>query len=329
VFLHQARQRRAIAFPIVAAQTVGLASVHVQFLHHPLRHLDLDLVKKSGRGGVERIVQVKDPSPNLCEMLCDHGRKLQKPRGRGNGRWGRLTTARGCLQLSSTGQGANLRASHNKRRARVQKDAYTLILEAIDAGVYKPGDRLVESELAERFGVSRTPVREALQRLETQAMLTRDGRSLMVASLDHNQLAELYAVRTELEGLAARLAARHATDEETRVLRGMVDDDKALLGKDPRLLSRANKRFHKQIHLASHNRFLIQQLDMVHRAMALMATTSFAAEGRDMAGLEEHDAIVRAIERRDGDAAYQALRTHISKAFETRLRVDAGELKTR
>jgi len=160
-------------------------------------------------------------------------------------------------------------------------------------------------------------------------MLTRDGRSLIVASLDHNQLAELYAVRTELEGLAARLAARHATEEEQRVLRIMVDEDRALLGGDPRLLSRANKRFHKQIHLASHNRFLVKQLDLVHRSMALMATTSFAAEGRDSAGLDEQEAIVRAIEQRDGDAAYKALRNHISKAFETRLRVDAGELKTR
>lgn len=211
----------------------------------------------------------------------------------------------------------------------MQKDAYTLILEAIDAGVYKPGDRLVESELADRFGVSRTPVREALQRLETQSMLTRDGRSLIVASLDHNQLAELYAVRTELEGLAARLAARHATEEEMRVLRSMVNEDRGLLGGDPRSLSRANKRFHKQIHLASHNRFLVQQLDLVHRSMALMATTSFAAEGRDAMGIAEHDAIVRAIEARDGEAAYQALRGHISKAFETRLRIDAGEVKTR
>jgi DNA-binding GntR family transcriptional regulator len=211
----------------------------------------------------------------------------------------------------------------------VQKDAYTLILEAIDAGFFKPGDRLVESELADRFGVSRTPVREALQRLETQGMLTRDGRSLIVASLDHNQLAELYAVRTELEGLAARLAARAATDEEVRVLRGMVEEDRKLIGGDPKELSRANKRFHKQIHLASHNRFLIQQLDLVHRSMALMATTSFAAEGRDELGLAEHDRIIAAIEARDPEAAYQALRTHISKAFETRLRVDAGELRTR
>ena len=63
--------------------------------------------------------------------------------------------------------------------------------------------------------------------------------------------------------------------------------------------------------------------------MALMANTSFAAEGRDEAALIEHDQIVRAIEARDGEGAYQALRSHISKAFETRLRVDAGELKTR
>ncbi|MBE2275456.1 MAG: GntR family transcriptional regulator [Rhodobacteraceae bacterium] len=211
----------------------------------------------------------------------------------------------------------------------MQKDAYTLILEAIEAGTYKPGDRLVESELAERLGVSRTPVREALQRLETQAMLTRDGRSLIVASLDHNQLAELYAVRTELEGLAARLAARHATEEEIRVLQSMAAEDRVLLGGDPSALSRANKRFHKQIHLASHNRFLVQQLDLVHRSMALMAKTSFAAEGRDEVALAEHGTIVAAIAARDGDAAYQALKTHISRAFETRLRIEAGELRLR
>jgi len=205
------------------------------------------------------------------------------------------------------------------------KDAYTLILESIDMGVYKPGDRLVESDLAERFGVSRTPIREALQRLETQSLLTRDGRSLIVATLDHNQLAELYVVRAELEGLAASLAARHATEEEARVLRDMVESDRALLG-DPKSMARANRRFHKQIHLASHNRFLVQQLDLVHRSMALMATTSLAAVGRDEDALAEHDAIVSAIEAGDTETAGQALRSHISKAFVTRLKLDSGEV---
>lgn len=204
----------------------------------------------------------------------------------------------------------------------VQKDAYTLILEAIDTGVYRPGDRLVESELADRFGVSRTPIREALQRLETQSLLARDGRSLIVASLDHNQLSELYVVRAELEGLAARLAARHATPEEVRVLRDMVDEDRALLN-DPSALSRANRRFHKQIHLASHNRYLVQQLDLVHRSMALMATTSLAAEGRGEDALKEHSAIVHAIETHDENGAYMALKDHISKAFVTRLKLDS------
>lgn len=205
-----------------------------------------------------------------------------------------------------------------------QTDAYTLILEAIDMGVYKPGDRLVESDLADRFGVSRTPIREALQRLETQSLLARDGRSLIVASLDHNQMAELYVVRRELEGLAARLAARHANAEEIAVLQQMVASDDALVD-DPPALARANRRFHKQVHLASHNRYLVQQLDLVHRTMALMATTSLAARGRGEVAQSEHKAIVAAIAGRDEDGASQALENHISNAFVTRLKRDAAE----
>jgi DNA-binding GntR family transcriptional regulator len=203
-----------------------------------------------------------------------------------------------------------------------QKDAYLLVLEAIDQGTFLPGDRLLESELAARLGLSRTPIREALQRLETQGVLAREGRSLVVASLDHDQLGELYVVRAELEGLAARLAAQHAAPEETRVLWDMVRQDRALVDR-PDLLSRANKRFHRQIHLASHNRYLMQQLEMVHRAMALLATTSLAAEGRGAEALDEHEAIVRAIEARDGEAANAAIRAHISHALETRLKLEA------
>ncbi len=209
-----------------------------------------------------------------------------------------------------------------RQRRPSHTDAYQLILDAIDVGVFKPGDRLVESDLADRFGVSRTPIREALQRLETQSLLERDGRSLIVAALNHNQMAELYVVRRELEGLAAKLAAQHATDEEIRVLGEMVTADDALIG-DPNALARANKRFHHQLHLASHNRYLVQQLDLVHRTMALMATTSLAVEGRGEIAQAEHRAIVDAIQSRDVDAADAALKEHISVAFMTRLKQDA------
>ena len=204
------------------------------------------------------------------------------------------------------------------------KDAYELVLEAIDCGIYLPGDRLVESDLAERFGVSRTPVREALQRLETQNILVRDGRSMVVASLDHDQLGELYAVRAQLEGLAAQLAAQHAAPEEVRILQEMVAQDQALID-DPAGLARANRRFHHQIHLASHNRYLIRQLESVHRTMALLTTTSLAAEGRGEDALAEHAAIVKAIAGGDRAGADKALRDHISKAYETRLKQDATE----
>lgn len=203
-----------------------------------------------------------------------------------------------------------------------QGDAYQMILEAIDTGTYRPGDRLVESELAERFGVSRTPIREALQRLETQSLLSRDGRSLIVASLDHNEMAELYVVRSELEALAARLAAKRATAEEVRLLRRMIEDDAARVD-DPAALARSNRTFHRQIHLASHNRFLVQQLDLVFRSMALMANTSLASQGRGSVALAEHTRIVEAIAQGDSEAAAAAFKAHISNAFETRLRQNA------
>jgi len=209
-------------------------------------------------------------------------------------------------------------------RVEQNKDAYELVLEAIDSGVYHPGDRLVESELAERFGVSRTPVREALQRLETQSILVRDGRSMVVASLDHDQLGELYAVRAQLEGLAAQLAAQHAAPEEIRILQEMVAQDEAIVN-DPSALARANRRFHRQIHLASHNRYLIRQLESVHRTMALLTTTSLAAKGRGVDAVAEHKLIVDAIAKRDMAAADSALRDHISMAYETRLKQDTAQ----
>lgn len=106
----------------------------------------------------------------------------------------------------------------------------------------------------------------------------------------------------------------------------MLEADRALVS-DPQALSRANRRFHRQIHLASHNRFLVQQLDLVHRSMALLASTSLSAEGRSKGTLDEHEAIVRAIEAGDEDAADAALREHISRAFMTRLRLDAAKVQ--
>ncbi|MEM9027516.1 MAG: GntR family transcriptional regulator [Pseudomonadota bacterium] len=203
-------------------------------------------------------------------------------------------------------------------------DVYTALLEAIDAGEYPPGTRLVETELAERFHVSRTPVREALNRLESQGVASRDSRrGVIVAVLDHDQLGELYDVREVLEGFAARLAARHAAPAEIEVLRELVTDDARNLD-DPLLLARSNRRFHRQLHRASHNRYLNQMLETMRRSLALLSGTTLEVHGRGAESIAEHDAIVVAIETRDEAAAEAAGRAHIVNAYKARLKLMAS-----
>lgn len=206
--------------------------------------------------------------------------------------------------------------------SREGPDAYALILEAIDQGVLGPGARLREVDLAARFGVSRTPIREALKQLETQGVVTHEPRrGAVVAELDYDALHELYAVREVMEGLAARLAARHAASEEITLLQDMVRSDQALIN-DPGALAQANRRFHRQIHRASHNRYLHQMLQAMRRSLVLLSGSTLALQGRGQASLEEHAEIVEAISRREEDAADAAARRHISNAFQTRLRIE-------
>lgn len=202
------------------------------------------------------------------------------------------------------------------------RDLHQQILDAIDAGEFPPGARLLETELATRFGVSRTPIREALRRLETQGVVAHEPRKgAVVATLDYDQLGELYAVREVMEGLTARLAARHASAAEIQLLREMIADDEKVL--EPKKHALANKRFHRQLHLCSHNRYLIQTLDPVRRSLALLGNTTFSAPGRIQTSNAEHTTIIDAIEARDEDAADAAARRHIASAYAVRLRLDA------
>jgi DNA-binding GntR family transcriptional regulator len=102
----------------------------------------------------------------------------------------------------------------------------------------------------------------------------------------------------------------------------MVEADRALAGR-PGDLARANKRFHRQLHRASHNRYLDQMLQGMRRSLALLSTTSLAVPGRGAESVAEHDAIVRAIEARDEAEAETAARRHISNAYVSRLRIIA------
>ena len=102
----------------------------------------------------------------------------------------------------------------------------------------------------------------------------------------------------------------------------MIDTDHALLD-DPVALSQANRRFHTQLYLASHNNMLIEQLSAVHRRMALLANTSLAVDGRGRTALSEHQNILDTISARDSETARENLKQHLSHAFEARLQLNA------
>ncbi|MEL6299804.1 MAG: GntR family transcriptional regulator [Pseudomonadota bacterium] len=198
-------------------------------------------------------------------------------------------------------------------------DIFDILQTEILEGALAPGDRLKEADVAERFGLSRTPVREALRRLETRGLLIHEPhRGMVVAGLDPGAVSELYAMREILDCAAARLAARHASEMEIAEMRRLVERDRSLTG-DARKLAAANRAFHLVILRAAHNRFLAKASDTLAEALALLGPTTLAAPGRAAKSVDEHAAIVDAIADRDGDRAEAAARVHIQAAFAQRL----------
>ncbi|MFH1806728.1 MAG: GntR family transcriptional regulator [Pseudomonadota bacterium] len=202
-------------------------------------------------------------------------------------------------------------------------NAYDMLLDAIDHGDLAPGSRLRETEIADRFGISRTPVREALKRLEQQGLVSHEPHhGAVVTKLDYREIGELYFVREVMEGTAARLAALHATNVEIKVLKEMVAADQDYID-HPAELMRRNKLFHRQIHLSARNRFLDDMLDNMRVSLVLLAGTTLAIPSRGEQALAEHAEIVDAIARRDPDAADVAARKHINNAYHARIRLQA------
>ncbi len=201
------------------------------------------------------------------------------------------------------------------------EQAYQDLQSAIQSGVLKPGMRLRENELSAWLGASRTPVREALSRLQTEGLVIQEPRrGLVIAKLDHNMVTELYCVREVLEGTAAALAARHTSPEEVATLREIIDRDKEHSG-DAAKLANNNRLFHETLYRYARNRYVLKTLNLLRESMALLGPTTFSLPNRSETALAEHDAIVSAIERHDPSAAEEAARAHIRAAFRARLKL--------
>ncbi|GAA2890681.1 GntR family transcriptional regulator [Aminobacter sp. P9b] len=199
------------------------------------------------------------------------------------------------------------------------QSTYQAILAAIRDGIYRPGDPLREEEVAARLSVSRTPVREALGRLQEKGLLeAAPGRGVAVSILSMRQIFELYAMREELEGIVARYAARHATEAEIANLE-RLNAQFAAAADDPKLAAQWNRQFHARLYDAARNRYLRQAVEDLQETIALLPDTTFIQEGRTATATQEHVSIMEAIRQRDAEGAEKAAVDHIKAALEVRL----------
>jgi DNA-binding GntR family transcriptional regulator len=206
-------------------------------------------------------------------------------------------------------------------------EAYLRLKAAIRKGELRSGDRIVEKEWTGKWGMSRTPVREALQRLESDGLLVYEPRrGLTVTRPNHQMIMELYTMREALEAKAAGLAAQHASDIEIAALRGMIERESSYLD-NPEKLSEINERFHAMLHLAAHNRYLLRSLQTMHDTMALLPTMLGDPQRAEQAH-REHLEVIRHLGKRDVARSSQAMEAHIKSAQERRLRwlVEQGDL---
>lgn len=197
---------------------------------------------------------------------------------------------------------------------------YQQIRQAMRDGRFRQGDRVREEDVAKSLGVSRTPVREALRQLQSDGLLdVISGRGLGVVALDRSQVLELYAMRELLEGAAARLAAQHATPAEVAYMEHLLASFRRT--RDPEQHAQFNRALHVAIRDAAHNRYMVQSLNQLSDALALLQGTTFSISGRARTADLEHRAIVHAIAAGNSDLAEAAARTHIRQAQALRMQM--------
>jgi DNA-binding GntR family transcriptional regulator len=197
---------------------------------------------------------------------------------------------------------------------RLSRRAYDAIFAAIQAGRLQPGSVVRETELTTWLQMSRTPLRDALQRLEREGLLSlQSHRGILISQLDRGAVVELYTARAWAEASAAALAARNATPAEVAGLRHILDLERGAAS-DPAAGSRYNRMLHEAIYDCTRNRYLAAHLRSLAALLALVGNATRRNAARVVEALREHTALVDAIAAGDALAAEACARSHIEAA---------------
>jgi DNA-binding GntR family transcriptional regulator len=200
-----------------------------------------------------------------------------------------------------------------EQRSRSDRIA-ELLEEQILTGRFAPGERLDEASLAEEYSVSRTPIREAFQRLSLSGLVEHEPRrGVFVRQTTAVEIMEMFEVMAEFEATCGRLAVLRATDAAITELRAANDScRRALEAGDADGYYESNGRFHHLIYAQSGNRFLEQEASRLHRRLKPYRRMQLRLRGRLRQSMAEHDAIVEAIAAGDAVKASELLRGHVA-----------------
>jgi len=187
-------------------------------------------------------------------------------------------------------------------------------------GVFKSGERLVEPKLAKNLGISRTPIREALRQLEGEGFIEIvPRRGAIVKELTIKDIDDLYAIKANLEGLAARQATVNLTEEELESLIMINKKFREIAEKNPEVTDeymKDNIDFHNIFIGASRNDRLVDILDGLSKNFQRLKTMLVSDSGRAAMAAKEHKAIIDAFVSRDPDEAEKSVRNHIISGWE-------------
>lgn len=188
------------------------------------------------------------------------------------------------------------------------------IEDGIVANEYSPGERLDEMQLAKRFGVSRTPVREALMQLSAIGLIEiRARRGAVVIDPAPHRIYEMFEVMAELEGMAGSMAARRHTDtDRAELLAAHAKCEQSAAADDSDTYYYDNEVFHYAVYAASHSSFLIEQCAALHRRLRPYRRLQLRVRNRMKTSFSEHAGIVDAILAGDTESARTLLRQHVA-----------------
>ncbi len=187
--------------------------------------------------------------------------------------------------------------------------------EDILSGKYHKGDILTETKLSTAYGVSRTPVREAVRRLQTEGLVRECGKGIQILGVSTDDLADIYDVRMHIEGMVARRAAERVTDEELAQMKEVLDLHEFYTAKGSvERLKETDNAFHTAIYKSCGSVLLEELLTMLHRKIQMYRKQSLTEPVRAKQVTEEHRAIYNALLLHDADRAEELLVTHVRNA---------------